>query len=160
MDKPKHHKLITDEYLKDNENLFADKKVVFTNGCFDLLHPGHIHYLEKAKSFGDILIVGLNSDESIKRLKGVNRPINNVDFRVQMLAGLSSVDFIIIFESNTPLELITSIKPDVLIKGGDYTIDKIVGANETQKNGGAVMIIPFLKGYSSTSIIEKIQKLA
>lgn len=160
MDKPKHHKLITDEYLKDNENLFADKKVVFTNGCFDLLHPGHIHYLEKAKSFGDILIVGLNSDESIKRLKGVNRPINNVEFRVQMLAGLSSVDFIIIFESNTPLELITSIKPDVLIKGGDYTIDKIVGANETQKNGGAVMIIPFLKGYSSTSIIEKIQKLA
>lgn len=160
MDKPKHHKLITDEYLEDNENLFADKKVVFTNGCFDLLHPGHIHYLEKAKSFGDILIVGLNSDESIKRLKGVNRPINNVEFRVQMLAGLSSVDFIIIFESNTPLELITSIKPDVLIKGGDYTIDKIVGANETQKNGGAVMIIPFLKGYSSTSIIEKIQKLA
>lgn len=134
-------------------------KIVFTNGCFDLLHPGHIDYLERAKKLGDLLVIGLNEDDSIKILKGNQRPINNLNFRSTMLAALNSVDFIVPFKEETPANLIQEIEPRVLVKGGDYTIDNIVGAEFVQQTGGEVLVIPFLDGYSSSSIISKIQSL-
>lgn len=134
-------------------------KIVFTNGCFDLLHPGHIDYLERAKKLGDLLVIGLNEDDSIKILKGNQRPINNLNFRSTMLAALNSVDFIVPFKEETPANLIQEIEPQVLVKGGDYTIDNIVGAEFVQQTGGEVLVIPFLDGYSSSSIISKIQSL-
>ncbi|HLO37956.1 MAG TPA: adenylyltransferase/cytidyltransferase family protein, partial [Lacibacter sp.] len=112
------------------------KKIAFTNGCFDILHAGHIHSLMQAASFADVLIVGLNSDASTKRLKGDNRPVNNEQNRALLLASLAVVDAVVLFDENTPYELITSILPDVLVKGGDYTVDTIVGAKEVMENGG------------------------
>ncbi len=135
------------------------KKVVFTNGCFDLLHPGHVDYLRKAKACGDILIIGLNSDDSIQRLKGIERPINDFYFRSTILAALEFVDYIVKFDDDTPLFLIKQILPNILIKGSDYTIDKIVGAKEVLEHGGEVKTIDFLEGFSSTSIINKIKNL-
>ncbi|MEY5041847.1 MAG: hypothetical protein RLZZ414_1400 [Bacteroidota bacterium] len=136
-----------------------NKKVVFTNGCFDLIHPGHIDYLRKAKACGDILIIGLNSDASIQRLKGKERPINDFYFRSSILAALEFVDYIVKFEDDTPLFLIKQISPNILIKGSDYTVDKIVGAKEVLEKGGEVKTIDFLEGFSSTSIINKIKNL-
>lgn len=133
-------------------------KIVFTNGCFDILHIGHLSYLLKAASLGDQLIIGLNADESVRKLKGENRPVNDVRSRALMLAALYFVDAVIVFEEETPLELIKQILPDVLVKGGDYTLATIVGAAEVQANGGKVEIVKFLDGYSSTSIINKINK--
>lgn len=133
------------------------KKIVFTNGCFDLLHLGHISYLAKAASMGDKLIVAINSDASVKRLKGVNRPINNEVSRGIMLAAFFFIDAIIVFDEDTPLLTIQNILPDVLVKGGDYTISQIVGATEVMANGGEVKVIDFLPGYSSTNIIERIR---
>ena len=135
-----------------------DKKVVFTNGCFDILHAGHIDLLQKAKELGDILVVGLNSDESIKRIKGDKRPINKLDYRIKMLSSIQCVDYIIVFDEETPLDLIEAIKPDVLVKGGDYQIDDIVGAEIVQSNGGRVLTIPFVYNISTTDIINKIIK--
>jgi len=135
------------------------KSVVFTNGCFDILHPGHIAYLAEAKSLGSILVVGINSDDSVKRLKGESRPINNFYFRSQMLAGLESVNYVLEFTEDTPLNLIKKVIPSVLVKGGDYNITNIVGADFTKCNGGTVQTITFLKGFSSSSIISKIQGL-
>jgi D-beta-D-heptose 7-phosphate kinase/D-beta-D-heptose 1-phosphate adenosyltransferase len=135
----------------------SGKKIVFTNGCFDLIHKGHISYLEKAKKLGDILVVGLNSDESVKRLKGVNRPIKTLDNRAAVLAGLASVDFVIKFEEDTPKIIIEQLCPDILIKGGDYTIDQIVGADFVLKNGGEVLTIDFVPGFSSSQIIQKME---
>jgi len=132
-----------------------DKKIVFTNGVFDILHYGHLVLLNEAASFSDILIVGVNSDASVKRLKGDNRPINNEYSRALMLASLVMVDAVIIFEEDTPLELIKNIMPNVLVKGGDYTIEKIVGAKEVYNNGGEVKIVPVEKDFSTTLIIEK-----
>jgi rfaE bifunctional protein nucleotidyltransferase chain/domain len=132
-----------------------DKKVVFTNGVFDILHYGHLALLNDAASFADILIVGINSDASVKRLKGDSRPVNNQASRALMLASLVMVDAVIVFEEDTPLELIKLITPKILVKGGDYTIETIVGAEETIANGGEVKIIPLEKGFSTTSIIEK-----
>jgi rfaE bifunctional protein nucleotidyltransferase chain/domain len=133
------------------------RKVVFTNGCFDLIHKGHISYLEEAKGLGDILIVGLNSDSSVERLKGQNRPLKSIENRAAVLAGLASVDMVVVFEEDTPQNLIEQLYPDTLVKGGDYTIDNIVGAEFVLKLGGEVKTIDFLKGYSSSHIIKKME---
>jgi rfaE bifunctional protein nucleotidyltransferase chain/domain len=134
-----------------------NKTIAFTNGVFDILHEGHIEVLSKAASFADILIVGVNSDASVKRLKGTGRPINNEQSRSIILASLIMVDAVIVFNEDTPLQLIKNIMPDVLIKGGDYTPETIVGAREVTNNGGVVKIIPLEAGFSSTGIIEKIK---
>jgi rfaE bifunctional protein nucleotidyltransferase chain/domain len=135
------------------------RKVVFTNGCFDLLHAGHIAYLTEAANLGDILIVGLNSDHSVQRIKGPERPINDENTRSAVLAGMFFIDALVFFSDDTPLEVIKALKPDVLVKGGDYEINQIVGAKEILKNGGSVKVLSFLPGYSSTSIIEKIRRV-
>ena len=134
----------------------SGKCVVFTNGCFDLLHPGHITYLQDAKALGDVLVVGLNDDASIRRLKGDTRPINPLMDRATMLAGLGAVDAVVAFSEDTPLNLISALQPDVLVKGGDYAVEHIVGADVVQAAGGEVTTIPFLEGYSSTGLIQKI----
>jgi len=134
------------------------KKVVFTNGVFDLLHKGHIFSLSQAAKEGDKLIIGLNSDSSVKKLKGETRPINDQDARALLLAAFTMIDAVVIFEEDTPLNLITSILPDVLVKGGDYTVDEIAGAKEVIDNGGKVVINPILDGYSTTAIINAISK--
>ena len=131
------------------------KKIAFTNGVFDMLHPGHIYSLSQAAKEADYLIVGLNSDASVKRLKGETRPINNQDSRTLLLASLVMVDAVVIFEEDTPLELIRAIMPDVLIKGGDYRVEQIAGAKEVIANGGRVVINPTLEGFSTTTIIEQ-----
>lgn len=135
------------------------KTISFTNGCFDILHPGHLSSLSDAAREADFLIVGLNSDESAKRLKGPGRPVMDEKSRVLMLASLVMVDAVVIFEEDTPLELIELVQPDVLVKGGDYTIDEIVGAKEVMAAGGRVIINPIVPGFSTTGIIGKIQKL-
>lgn len=137
----------------------TQKKIVFTNGCFDILHHGHLDLLAKAADFGNVLIVGLNTDKSVQKLKGPERPVTNELDRVFQLASLLCVDAVTLFDEDTPEELIKLIKPDVLVKGGDYTIDKIVGAEFVQSYGGAVEIIPFVAGYSTTSLIDRIKKL-
>lgn len=134
------------------------KKVAFTNGCFDILHEGHIFSLSQAANESDFLIVGVNSDASTKRLKGTERPINKEQSRSILLASLAIVDAVIIFEEDTPLNLISSLQPDVLVKGGDYTLEKIVGAKEVIANGGRVVINPIVAGFSTTGIVEKIKK--
>lgn len=131
-----------------------EKKIIFTNGCFDLLHRGHIYYLAKAREMGDVLVIGLNSDSSVYRLKGEGRPLNNQNARAEVLGALGMVDYIILFEEDTPLNLINTVKPDLLIKGGDYKIEDIVGYKEVISRGGEVLTIPILPGYSTTSIIE------
>jgi len=132
-----------------------DKTIAFTNGVFDILHPGHIFSLSQAAREADYLIVGINSDSSVKRLKGNNRPVNNQESRTLVLASLVIVDAVTIFEEDTPLELIKAIRPDVLVKGGDYTIEQIVGASEVIQAGGRVVINPIIEGYSTSSIIAK-----
>ena len=141
----------------------AGKKIVFTNGCFDVLHAGHVNYLEEAKKLGDFLVLGLNRDDSVKRLKGSTRPINTFSHRAKVLSGLRSVDLVLAFgdkEDDTPQELISKILPDVLVKGGDYTIDTIVGAETVQKNGGQVFVIGFVDDCSTTKIIERARRSA
>ena len=133
------------------------KKVVFTNGVFDLLHIGHITYMAKAAELGDKLIIGLNSDASVKRIKGDDRPVNDQNSRAALLAALFFVDAIVIFGEDTPIDLITALMPDILIKGADYTVENIVGAKEVLANGGEVKTISLVEGYSSTSIIQKIR---
>lgn len=138
------------------------KHIVFTNGCFDILHAGHVTYLQEAKKLGNFLIIGLNSDDSVRRLKGESRPINNEADRALVLEALRAVDFVFIFEEDTPLELITQIKPDVLVKGGDYDPNavsgprSIVGADFVRSYGGKVAVIPFVAGKSTTGIIQKV----
>ena len=134
------------------------KKVVFTNGVFDLLHIGHITYMAKAAELGDKLIIGLNADSSVKRLKGESRPVNDQNSRAILLAALFFIDGIVVFEEDTPLDLITQLMPDILVKGADYSIENIVGAKEVIANGGEVKTINFVDGYSSTSIINKIKE--
>lgn len=132
-------------------------KIVFTNGVFDLIHPGHVLYLEEAKSLGTRLIVGLNSDDSTKRLgKGSNRPINDENSRALVIAALESVDLVVLFDQDTPLDLITTLKPNVLVKGGDYSIDQIVGSELVIAMGGKVDSLPFVEGYSTTTIEQRI----
>jgi len=136
-----------------------DLRIVFTNGCFDLLHPGHVAYLTAAKALGDRLVIGLNDDDSIRRLKGPTRPVNPLENRLAMLAALKPVDLVVPFGEDTPLELIRTLKPDILVKGGDYRPDTIVGAEEVRGWGGEVVVIPFLDGHSSTGLIERIRRL-
>lgn len=133
-------------------------KVVFTNGCFDLLHVGHIRYLQEAKSQGDLLVVGLNSDASVKRLKGESRPVQCEQDRAEILNQLKCVDFVTVFTEDTPLELIQFLEPDVLVKGGDWPIEKIVGSNFVLGRGGEVKSLQFVQGRSTSSIIEKVIK--
>ncbi|HOV10754.1 MAG TPA: D-glycero-beta-D-manno-heptose 1-phosphate adenylyltransferase [Bacteroidales bacterium] len=137
---------------------FKKFKMVFTNGCFDIMHLGHIDYLSKAADLGDILIVGLNSDFSVKKIKGADRPIIDINSRSALLASLSFVDAVVIFDEPTPLHLIQFILPDILVKGNDYTVDKIVGAEEVINKGGEVVTIELVKGYSTTLIEKKILK--
>lgn len=133
-------------------------RLVFTNGCFDLLHPGHVTYLDQARRLGDLLVLGVNTDDSVRRQgKDDDRPLVTQEARLQVLAGLASVDALCLFDEDTPLELITALRPDVLVKGGDYTIDTIVGAPEVQADGGEVRVIPFLPGYSTTALLQRIR---
>ncbi len=134
-----------------------NKKIVFTNGVFDILHEGHIASLSEAAAMGHILIVGVNADASVKRLKGESRPVNSETSRALLLASLLMTDAVVIFEEDTPLNLITAILPDVLVKGGDYTPDQIAGAKEVVVNGGTVHIAPILEGFSTTGIIRRMQ---
>jgi rfaE bifunctional protein nucleotidyltransferase chain/domain len=131
-------------------------KIVFTNGCFDLLHYGHIHYLAEARDLGDKLIVGLNSSDSVKRLKGANRPINDELTRQHLLAALQCIDAVVVFEEDTPYDLIKIVEPDVLVKGGDWQPQQIVGSDIVQSYGGEVKSLPYISGYSTTNIEQKI----
>ncbi len=146
-----------DALQKINAQKLMGKKIVFTNGCFDIIHPGHVDYLSQARDLGDFLILGLNTDNSVKRLnKAPNRPINNEQARASVLAALASIDLIVLFEEETPYELISFLKPDVLVKGNDYEVEKIVGYDVVTANGGKVITIPFLEGFSTTNLIKKI----
>lgn len=135
---------------------FKNKKVVFTNGCFDIIHSGHVSYLNEAKSLGDVLVVGLNSDTSVKRLKGDSRPINDERSRKFVLENLKAVDHVFIFNDDTPLDLITALSPDILVKGGDWDVSQIVGSEFVIKHGGKVLSLSFKDGFSTTNIIDKI----
>jgi len=136
---------------------FKNQKIVFTNGCFDLLHLGHLDYLVKAADLGDVLIVGLNSDNSVRRLKGENRPILDQNARAHLLAGFSFVTKVVVFDEDTPYELIKLVKPDVLVKGKDYKKEDVVGYDIVQKKGGEVITLDLVEGYSTTGLIRKIQ---
>ncbi len=152
-----------EDRIKDAETMKAllmncreNKKIVFTNGCFDILHAGHVQYLEDAKACGDVLILGLNSDASVSRLKGPTRPVNSEMDRAFVLAGLKSVDYVVIFEEDTPYNLIDALIPDVLVKGGDWAVKDIVGADVVIDNGGEVKSLLFRDGLSTTNVIDKI----
>lgn len=134
-------------------------KVVFTNGCFDILHVGHARYLKDARALGDLLVVGLNNDASVKRLKGPERPVQNESDRAELLSSLACVDYVVLFGEDTPQELIEQVAPDVLVKGGDWPVEKIVGHKFVLARGGEVKSLPFHPGHSTTSILERIQKL-
>ena len=162
----KHPQVIQDKIFSSREIVFQinrwkllNKTISFTNGCFDILHPGHISSLSDAALEADFLVVGLNSDASTRRLKGEGRPVMDEQSRALMLASLLMIDAVVIFEEDTPLELIELVKPDVLVKGGDYTLDQIVGAREVVASGGRVVINPIVPGFSTTGIIGKIRKL-
>jgi D-beta-D-heptose 7-phosphate kinase/D-beta-D-heptose 1-phosphate adenosyltransferase len=129
----------------------------FTNGCFDLLHPGHVNYLEEVRALGDFLVVGLNSDASVARLKGPGRPFQDERARAMVLCALRSVDAVVLFQEDTPLELITALQPDILAKGGDYTAETVVGREVVEARGGRVVLVPFLPGHSTTLIAERIR---
>jgi len=148
-------KILTPTTLLSSLKKHSKKRIVFTNGCFDILHAGHVTYLEKARALGDILIVALNTDASTRKLKGPTRPINPLGDRAKVIAALESVSYVTSFNDETPIKLIKKILPDVLVKGGDYEIKKIVGYSETVKNGGKVVTIPFLKGRSTSNVIKK-----
>lgn len=148
----KHAKIIAFNWQSSGE------KLVFTNGCFDLLHYGHIHYLAQARSLGDRLMIGLNSQESVARLKGNHRPIKDEKTRSFQLAAMSIVDAVVVFDGDTPFELIKLVQPDVLVKGGDWKPDQIIGADIVLAKGGEVKSLAFIEGYSTTSIEEKIKK--
>ena len=135
-----------------------DGTLVFTNGCFDFLHPGHVEYLAQARALGDLLVVGLNSDDSVRRLKGAGRPLVPESDRAAVLAGLRSVDAVILFDEDTPLELISALLPDVLVKGGDYDRDDVVGREVVEGAGGDVRVLPFVEGYSTTDILNRLKE--
>lgn len=132
-------------------------RLCFTNGCFDLLHPGHVRYLEDARALGDFLVVGLNSDASVARLKGVTRPLQDEAARAAVLLGLRSVDAVVRFDEDTPLELIKALRPDILVKGGDYTADTVVGRDLVEASGGRVVILPFIPGHSTSRIEQRVR---
>ncbi|HZM85633.1 MAG TPA: D-glycero-beta-D-manno-heptose 1-phosphate adenylyltransferase [Blastocatellia bacterium] len=147
-----------DELMRRREELRRQGlKVVFTNGCFDLLHPGHVRYLADARSLGDALIVALNSDRTVRIIKGAGRPILSEGERVQVVSALNAVDYVIVFDRETPRELISRLLPDVLVKGGDWPVDEIVGREEVESAGGRVLSLPYVEGSSTTDIIERIK---
>ena len=133
------------------------EKIVFTNGCFDIIHVGHVTYLEQAAGLGDRLVIGLNSDDSTTRLKGPGRPINNQAARAHVLAALAVTDLVVVFDEDTPLDLITHLTPDILSKGGDYDPEEVVGGSHVREHGGRVVILPFVDGFSTTSIESRIK---
>lgn len=135
------------------------KRIVFTNGCFDILHVGHVDYLSRARKLGDALIIGLNSDASVRKLKGASRPVNREADRARVLAALECVDLIAVFNEETPEKLIRAVKPDVLVKGGDWKVADIVGSDFVKAQGGRVVSLPFVKGYSTTALLKKIATL-
>jgi D-glycero-beta-D-manno-heptose 1-phosphate adenylyltransferase len=137
---------------------YKNKKIVFTNGCFDLLHVGHILYLKEAQHLGDVLFIGLNSDDSVRKLKGLGRPVNNQSDRKLVLENLRCVDFVEIFSEDTPLELIKAIRPQILVKGGDWKVEQIVGSDFVASYGGITQSLHFKEGYSTTNLIQAIQK--
>ncbi|MCS6805330.1 MAG: D-glycero-beta-D-manno-heptose 1-phosphate adenylyltransferase [Blastocatellia bacterium] len=153
--------------ILDRETLLVERqrcrerhqRVVFTNGCFDLIHPGHVRYLRQARALGDCLIVAINSDRSVRELKGPGRPILDQDERCEVLAALECVDYVTVFDEPTPRELIAALLPDVLVKGGDWPLDQIVGRAEVEAAGGQVYSLPYVPGYSTSSIIARIQQL-
>lgn len=155
-----HQKILAGEALQRQLAVwkFRGDKIVFTNGCFDLLHYGHLAYLMEARSLGRRLVVGLNSDDSVKRLKGAHRPIKDQQSRLWLMASLAYVDAVVIFEEDTPERLIRSVAPDVLVKGGDYQIEQIVGADFVMAKGGEVRVLPFVPGYSTTALEDKIRR--
>jgi rfaE bifunctional protein nucleotidyltransferase chain/domain len=158
------HKLLASKILSKEAALQIinlqkqdNKKIVFTNGCFDIIHPGHVDYLSQARDLGDYLVLGLNTDNSVKRLnKAPNRPINTENARAMVLAAMECVDAIVLFDEETPYDLIKFLSPDVLVKGDDYQVEKIVGYDIVKANGGKVVTIPFLEGFSTTKMIAKI----
>lgn len=151
--------IISKENLKKiiSEQKKMNKKIVFTNGCFDIIHSGHVAYLNKAAKLGDFLIIGLNSDESVRRLKGKSRPINNQLDRAIVLDALKPTDFVVIFDEDTPFELISELIPDIIVKGGDYNPSDVVGGDIVTENGGEIVIIDFVEGKSSSNIINKMK---
>jgi len=152
-------KILTPEILKQRVAMwkFQNRRIVFTNGCFDILHRGHIEYLSSARDLGDILIIGLNTDDSVRRIKGDSRPVQDEETRARVLGSLRFVECITLFNEDTPYELIKLVQPDILVKGGDYTEDQIVGADIVKANGGQVVTIPLTPGHSTTGLIEKIR---
>lgn len=150
-------KIVTKDFFEQQAEALHRQKIVFTNGCFDVLHYGHVHYLAQARQLGDLLVVGLNSDASVRRLKGESRPVNPEQARAFVLAALEMVDYVCLFEEDTPYELIAAVKPDVLVKGGDYAVDNIVGSDIVKGRDGKVVVLPFVEGFSSSSIIKKLK---
>jgi D-beta-D-heptose 7-phosphate kinase/D-beta-D-heptose 1-phosphate adenosyltransferase len=156
MDKVLDHQSL----LAERERLRSEgKRLVFTNGCFDLLHPGHVRYLRQARALGDALVIALNSDRSVRALKGAGRPVLDEQERAEVLAALESVDYVVIFDEDTPRDLIASLLPDVLVKGGDWAVENIVGGEEVRRAGGEVLSLPYLEGSSTTAIIERLKKV-
>ena len=157
------HQIRQKLYLKENLiNQIRDwkaeaKKIVFTNGCFDIIHPGHVDYLAKAASLGDKLIIAVNTDQSVQKLKGPDRPIQDEQSRTFVLAAMAFTSAVILFGEDTPAELISELKPDILVKGADYTVDQIAGADFVIQNGGSVVLLPYLKGFSTSAIEKKIR---
>ncbi len=150
-------KILSADEFEKIRTAIADKKIVFTNGCFDILHAGHVDLLARAKEQGDILVLGLNSDKSVRSIKGQKRPVVSQQQRAFVLAGLASIDFVIFFDEDTPYELIKKVQPDVLVKGGDWTVDNIVGRDVVEGRGGVVLSLALLPGYSTTSVIRFIR---
>jgi len=151
-------KVISDAKKKVAEWKAKGEKVVFTNGCFDILHLGHVDYLEKSRNLGDRLVVGLNTDSSVSRYKGPDRPVQDENSRARVISSLQFVDMVVLFDQDTPQELISTLVPDVLVKGSDYLAENIVGADVVKKAGGEVKTIDFVQGYSTSKVIEKIKK--
>ena len=156
MAKQAERRYISREQIPLIRKCYRNKKIVFTNGCFDILHVGHMRYLRQAAQLGDLLIVGVNTDASVRRIKGNSRPINALQDRVEMLSALDFVDYVVVFDEETPFEVIKELQPDVLVKGGDYSIDQIVGKDLVRSHGGEVVVLPLVAEKSSTNIINKI----
>lgn len=149
-----------DALIRERHRLRTDgKRLVFTNGCFDLLHPGHVRYLKQARSLGDALVVALNSDRSVRILKGEGRPILNEAERAEVISALESVDYVVVFDEETPRELIADLLPDVLVKGGDWKLDEIIGREEVEAAGGSVRSLPYVEGSSTSEIIDRLIKI-
>ena len=156
-----HESIVSwDDLIAHLEGLRSRRRIVFTNGCFDVLHPGHVDYLARARAYGDLLVVGVNDDDSVRSLgKGIGRPINKLRERMYVLAHLSCVDFVTWFSESTPYELIKRVRPDVLVKGGDWPVEKIVGRDIVEAVGGRVLSIPLLEGYSTTEMFVRVREL-